>query len=235
MLSPNSEIFIKEVLSYVKFTFDRKDIRKEFEAHISDKIEYYTDMGYELEEAEQRSIQDMGDTKEIGTELNKQHNPVLGWLWRITNAIAILLFMLFCYIIFVSLGLFFSSDLLETVKNSEIVYQRDIDKRIKIDDVEIRLTNVMLEENGDLNIFYRYYTFNRWGNGGSFAYLGTITDDQGNNYTSLSGASHEGIITEGVWTITDFSKEANTVILTYDRYNRKYQLEIPIEVGGAYE
>jgi hypothetical protein len=236
MLSPKSELFLKELLSYVKFVYDRNDIRKEFEAHLSDKIEYYTELGYEQEEAELLSIKDMGDAKEIGTELNKQHNPVLGWLWRITNSIAILLFMLFCFIVVFSIRTFFESNTLkESIVYSDILYQSDIDMRVRIDDRVIRFTNVIMEENGDLNICYRYYNIGFWGVGGNFGYIGDFTDNKGNKYMSLSGTSHGGILTKGVYTISDFSKDADTLIISYDRYNRNYHLEIPLEAGESYE
>ena len=236
MLSPKSELFIKEVLSYVKFVFDRNDIKKEFEAHISDKMEYYTELGYELEEAELLSLKDMGNAKEIGTELNKQHNPILGWLWRITNSIAILLFALFCYLTFFSMRTFFESDSLkESILYSDIIYQLDIDMSVRLDDMVIHFTNVIKEENGDLNICYRYYNIGLRGVGGNFGYIGEFTDEEGNKYTSLSGTSHGGILTKGVWTISNFSKDADTLIITYDRYNRTYKLEIPLEAGEANE
>ncbi len=234
MLSPKSELFVKEVLSYIKFVFDRNDIRKELEAHISDKLEYYTELGYEAEEAEQLSLKDMGDAKEIGIELNQQHNPILGWLWRITNSIALMLFLLFCLVIVINIGSYFGGDLIKEVVTSDIVYQIDIDKQVRIDDMVIRYTKVILEENGDLNIFYRCYNVKPWRIGAT-RYLGEVMDDKGMVYTGLSGTASGGIITKGVWGISGFSKEADTLIISYDRYNRKYRLEISLEAGGAYE
>lgn len=236
MLSPKSELFIKELLSYVKFVYDRNEIRKEFEAHLSDKMEDYMEQGYEPEEAEQLTIKDMGDAKEIGIELNKQHNPILGWLWRITNSIAILLFMLFCFILVFSIRTFFESNSLkESIVYTDIEYQSDIDIRVRIDDRVVQITNIIMEGNGDLNICYQYYNIGLWGVGGNFGYLGDFTDNKGNKYMTLSGTSHGGILTKGVWTISNFSKDADTLIISYDRYNRNYQLEIPLEVGESYE
>ena len=67
--------FLEQVLSYVKFPFDRDEIRLELESHILEKIEYYIEQGYDRETAEQYSIKDMGDAREIGIALNKEHNP----------------------------------------------------------------------------------------------------------------------------------------------------------------
>ncbi len=235
MLSPKSEIFIKEVLSYVKFTFDRNEIRKEFEGHISDKIEYYMELGHGAEEAELLVVQDMGDAKEIGTELNKQHNPILGWIWRITNVVAVLLVLLFCFLGLTFAGSFFQQDLLKSIPKSDIVYRIDLQKQVKIDDRVIRVTNVVLEKNGDMNIFYKYYITGFLGGTWSYGYLGEILDDKGNKYVAMSGQQQGGIVTKGVLTVTDFSPDADTLIISYDSYNRKYQIEIPLEAGETDE
>lgn len=87
MLSPKSYIFLNEVLSYIKFSFDKQEIKTELLSHLSDKMDFYMDQGNPIEIAEQLSINDMGNPKEIGVELNKQHNPLLGWIWLITNTI----------------------------------------------------------------------------------------------------------------------------------------------------
>lgn len=88
---PKKDKFLKEVLSCVKFPFDRDNIKSELDSHIVEKIDHYIAQGYDNETAEQLSINDMGDAKEIGTALNKQHNPFLGYVWMLTNVAVILL------------------------------------------------------------------------------------------------------------------------------------------------
>lgn len=65
MLSPKSELFVKEVLSYIKFVFDRKDIRKELEAHISDKMDYYSEP---YEDMMQRTIKYLKVSTKLWTD-----------------------------------------------------------------------------------------------------------------------------------------------------------------------
>lgn len=233
MLSPKSEIFLKEILTYVKFAYDRTEIRIELESHLSDKIEYYMEQGYDTETSEEFSIHDMGDAKEIGMELNKQHNPILGWLWRITNVIASLLIIIFCFIFILFNSSLFQGNLIDTISKSEIVYKIDLKERVKIDDRVIRFTNVIYEKNGDMNIFYESYTLGgAWWN---FGYLGEISDDLGNKYMSSSGQQSGGFISKGVLTLDQFSKAADRLIISYDRYNRKYRVEIPLKEGGNNE
>lgn len=231
MLSPKSDIFLKEILSYVKFALDREDIRTELESHISDKTEYYMEQGYDMEKAEQLSINDMGDAKEIGRKLNEQHNPIIGWLWRITNVITILVIIIFCFVFILFFGFFFQSNLIDKIPTSDIDYKIDLKEQVKIDDRVICFTNVIYEKNGDMNIFYETYFAKPWGTGWTLGYLGEITDDQGNKYISGSGQQNGGIITKGIWTINHFPKDADMLIISYDRYNRKFKVEIPLKEG----
>lgn len=199
MLSPKSDIFLMEILSYVKFSFDKADIQTELESHISDKLEFYLQQGYGIEEAEQLSIDDMGDAKEIGTELNKQHNPIIGWLWRITNVIAALTTIIFGFIFILFIGsTFLQGNLVDEFPKSDIVYKIDLKEQVKIDDRVIRFTNVIYDKNGSMNIFYETYYTRLWGTGWSLDYIGEITDNMGNKYITASGQQSGGIISKGV-------------------------------------
>ena len=85
-----SSDFLDAVLSYIKFPLDRQDIRLELEDHILDKIDYYIDQGLAFKEAEEKAIEDMGNPKDIGMQLNKEHNPILGWLWVVSKGLVTL-------------------------------------------------------------------------------------------------------------------------------------------------
>ena len=87
------EEFLDETLSYVKFVLDRYEIKLELKDHMMDKLDYYIESGHDGKEAEKLSLIDMGDPKERGVELNKQHNPIIGWIWRISR-IAVILFII---------------------------------------------------------------------------------------------------------------------------------------------
>lgn len=233
---PKKDKFLEEVLIYIKFPFDRDDIKSEIECHILDKIDYYTKQGYDKKTAEQLAINDMGDAKEIGIELNKQHNPVLGWVWKITNVMVVLFTIWNIYIIgapFISS--FFISDPINDIPKSNIVYKIDIDEKVQLDDTIIHFTNIVYEQNRDMNIFYEYYDTKLWGNGWSMGTIGNITDNLGNSYMSGSGYVSGGIKSKGRKTLRDFSKDANTLIISYDNYNREYRVEIPLQVGDDNE
>ncbi len=231
---PNKEKFLKEVISQVNFKYDRYDIKKELEAHIIDKTEYYIDQGYSSEEAEEMSLNDMGDAKEIGKELNKQHNPVLGWIWRISNTLLVLFVIVNVFIVGIHLlGSIYTITFKPTsgINKSNITYRLDVNEKVKVDDTVVHITDIIYENNGDLSIVYKDYDTRLWGVGWSFGSLGEVSDNLGNTYHSSSGMSSGGIVTKSIRTIRNFSKEADTLIITYDYYNRYYRLEIPLKAG----
>ncbi len=236
MLSPKSDVFLNEILSYVKFSFDKADIQRELKSHISDKLEYYLQQGFDMEEAEQLSINDMGDAKEIEMELNKQHNPIIGWLWRITSVVAALTIIIFGFIFIFFIGsTFLQGNLVDEFPESDIVYKIDLKEQVKIDDRVIRFTNVIYDKNGNMNIFYETYYTSLWGTGWSLGYIGEITDNLSSKYMNGSGQQHAGFISKGVWTVNKFSDDADILIISYDRYNRKFRVEILLKEGENYE
>jgi hypothetical protein len=228
--------FLEDVLSYIKFPFVKDNIKFELESHILEKINYYIEQGYDSEKAEELSINDMGNPKEIGIQLNKEHNPFLGWLLRITNGMVVLFIILSALFIIPILGVsLFSKSPIKDIPKENIVYKIDIDEKVKIDDTVIRFTNVVYDKNGDMNIFYECYDTKFWGMGWSLDAIGNVMDNLGNTYFSGSGYSSAGIKSKCRKTVRDFSKEATTLIIDYDYYNRKYRVEIPLKVGDTNE
>lgn len=228
--------FLEEVLFYIKFPFVKDDIRFELESHILDKIDYYMEQGYDKEKAEELSINDMGDPKEIGIELNKQHNPFLGWMLKITNVMVI--FFLIKSIFFICpivVNFLTGNNLVNDIPKENIVYKIDMDKKVKLDDRIIHFTNVVYDKDGDMSIFYEYYDTRLWGAGWSLGTIGEITDNLGNTYMAGSGVESGGIKSKCRWTVGNFSKDADTLIINYDNYNRKYVVGIPLKAGDTNE
>lgn len=229
--------FIKEVLSYIKFPFDREDIKKELENHILDKMEYYiNDRGIDEITAEELTLRDLGNPKEIGIALNKEHNFILGWIYKITNVLVTIFLIITVFTAGISLiSTIFSGNPAKHIAEENILYNIKINEKVKIDDRVIKFKNIIYEKNGDLNIVYENYDTKLLGMGWSYDYIGTIKDNLGNEYFDGSGSSSGGIITKGVRTVSDFSSEADTLIIEYDMYNRYYKVEIPLKAGDSNE
>ncbi len=233
---PRKDKFLKDVLSYIKFPFDRNDIKSELENHIADRMDYYISQGHDVNAAEELSIRDMGDAREIGLALNREHNPILGWLWKITNVIVILFGIWNAYFIGnILIGSIFIDDPIDDIPKSSIVYIIDVNQRVQLDDTIMNFTKVVYDQNGNLHIAYEYYSTKLWGTGWSSAGIGKVMDNLGNEYIAASGTGSGGLKSKYMHSVKDFSKDADTLILSYDYYNRKYKLEIPLKAGGSNE
>lgn len=88
------EGYLDEVLSFVKFKYDHKAIRRELEDHMENLREELLTEGMEETAADVLTIAYMGDAAEIGQALDKEHGALLGWIWRVTRALVILLVLL---------------------------------------------------------------------------------------------------------------------------------------------
>ncbi len=221
--------FLQEVLSYIHFPFDREDISSELENHILDKTNDYREQGYSWDEAESLAVQDMGDTRDIGRALNKQHNPVLGWIWLATNVVVVML-IFYSVIIFVFplISSVLSFNKIDKIPAADIVYKVDVNKKVKLDDRVINFSKVILSKGEDLHIYYEYYDTRLWGMGWSHPGIGNIFDNLGNQYGTGGTDEIGAIVSRCRKTVSNFSIEADTLIIDYDQYNRKYRVEIPL-------
>lgn len=228
--------FVEEILSYVKFSFDRKEISLELNQHMVDKIEHYMEKGYDEKEAENLAINHMGDPKEIGVQLNKEHNPILGWIWAITNIGVRILITISIFILAINiLIVIFNGSGVKGIAEENIVYRLDINERVEIDNRVIEFTNLIYEKNGDMNIFYKDYEKSLFGRSDSFDWIGHIKDDLGNEYGYKARSTSGGIVSKSRRVINDFSQDANYLIINYNEYNREYTVEIPLKIGGRDE
>jgi len=71
--------FLDSVCEQIKYKPIREDIAEELKNHIEELKENYIQEGMKEDIAEQKAIEQMGDSKEIGKRLNKIHRPKLDW------------------------------------------------------------------------------------------------------------------------------------------------------------
>ena len=228
--------FLKDVLSYIKFPFVKDEIKEELKSHVLEKIDYYMDEGYGLDEAERLAINDMGDPKEIGIGLNKQHNPILGWMLKITNQMVVLGAILsLVFIVPVFLVSVVYRNPIRDIPKDNIEYRIDLDEQVRIDNRIINFTNAIYEKDGSMNIIYNYRETGVFPGGWGYGSIGKVSDDLGNEYFNRSGNESGGIRTVGRITIEDFTGKAEELIINYDQFNRKYRVGIPLEAGDNHE
>lgn len=91
MTSQNKSEYIKKVLKEIYFAFDRKKIKKELMDHMEDLEIDFLKSENDVERREKLICEEMGDPTEIGKELNKLHNPWLGYIWYFSRLLLIVL------------------------------------------------------------------------------------------------------------------------------------------------
>lgn len=69
----NTQLYIENVLKHIKNKSFKRELEDELMAHIHDRIDYFADIGYNDEEAEQKAVEQMGDADELGEKLNRLH------------------------------------------------------------------------------------------------------------------------------------------------------------------
>ena len=71
--------------SHVRFRPDRPAIERELADHMEDCLLDLERLGYPADEAEERVLRAMGDPVETGRALDREHAPLLGWLWVVSR------------------------------------------------------------------------------------------------------------------------------------------------------
>ena len=77
--------FLSVVRKQIRFVFDRDKIEDELKQHLTDSIENLIEEGFSWQDAERIAVEQMGNPKEVGQLLNREHNPILGYLWTISR------------------------------------------------------------------------------------------------------------------------------------------------------
>lgn len=74
-----------QVCQCIRFKPDREAVRLELLGHMEDEYEMIRASGLCENEAEQRTLEAMGDPAEVGRLLDSVHKPLLGWVWLISK------------------------------------------------------------------------------------------------------------------------------------------------------
>lgn len=234
MHSHDSDEFLSSVIKHIKFFPDRTKIKNELENHIFDKMNHYIEKGHDAETAEKLAVAHMGEAKEIGKLLNKQHNPVIGWLCFLTSMVLpiAIAYNVFLAGLFILLPLFWNNPI-DDIPEARIAYSIKVNKSVQMDDRIITFSKVVLEKNRNLSISYEYH--NKWftNSGWSLGSIGELKDNLGNTYFTGNSSTSSGFISKGFRSVKDFNPAADTLIINYDSYNRKYRVEIPLKEGTA--
>lgn len=160
------DTYIREVTSHVKFPFDRRAIAKELQAHMEDLYEDLLSQDIDEEQAAQLTVDYMGDSEELGKELNEVHHPLWGWIWLVTRWIA-----RFCVVVLVLWGLIqgisFGDTYLQQIehKNGNVVYTISPVLEAQLYGSEVQIEEIRYYDDGTLEYTYTIRQ-NPWLGGG---------------------------------------------------------------------
>lgn len=151
------ESYINDILSYVKFKYDHKDIRRELTEHMTDLKEDLMSDGMDEKAAEYLTIVHMGEASEIGQELDKEHHVLLGWIWRLSKIVLIyLIFITFLPMISivedVVSGYFQEYEVRE---DAQLLWEKEIEREYQLYDDTLILHNLYYYDNEMLEMSYR--------------------------------------------------------------------------------
>ncbi len=233
---PSAEVrqFINKVVKRVHFIPDRYDIQLELTAHIEDSTLLLQEKeALSQEEAEKMAVEHMGDAEEIGVALNRQHNPLIGYLWYFSRIPIVLLCII---LIFQSIPLLllsgwtilFDHPIRDIPKESYVRHVKP-NELIKLDTRRIRITDVIQTEDGSLHVLYSSYNLSFSGlHGWSFSGLGTFKDEDGETYFNGGGRGSAGIYSRARRSLDYFPFEKEKLIIEQDYAGRHFKVEIPL-------
>lgn len=170
MISKVKKRFLKDVLDQVNFVFDHGSIRKELLQHMEDLEEHFEPSAHKDLQVDSWVIQEMGDARLIGRQLNRVHNPWLGWLWVASQVVLVLM-------VVISLRTFYTEQMsamnhLSAIsdqgidfkdvfhfQNAEVkpsdVVDVDIHEPFQLNEYTVILERIVYEPSGHLAILYQ--------------------------------------------------------------------------------
>lgn len=171
--------FLSIVRKQIRFVFDRDEIENELKQHLADSIEDLMEEGLSCEEAEYLAVEQMGNPVEVGKLLNKEHNPLLGYLWAASK---LLLACLICpAVLHVGITGFFLLKTITpmTLKDSVETYYVGIDMELPTH--KVKLDKICLSKSGRYSLTFRAWAKLRYSRAGVSIRLFTLKDEEGNH------------------------------------------------------
>lgn len=169
--------FLSIVRKQIRFVFDRDKIEDELKQHLADSIEDLIEEGFSWQDAERIAVEQMGNPKEVGQLLNREHNPILGYLWAISR-VALCIFV--CRIA-ISIGMITFS-LITTMKPYIPKYSVEsyaVNLEMELPTHHVKLDNICRNESGQYFLTFRAWPKLEYSRAGWRSDFFTIEDKKG--------------------------------------------------------
>jgi|GEM_PF-478946 len=227
---PLENNFIEKLLGEIRFSPAKKEIEEEYSSHIEDKVRYLIiEERMTPKEALSLTMEEMGDPQEIGKSLNEVHNPFLGWALLLTKGLLIIFgavatFMLISY----SSGLLLHGTRDIGIEEELVIAEITIDQEIQMDAVTYYFDRAVIQDDGKAFILIEAVSYTRAPRIGGFLF-NSVHDDLGNHYYNFTRTYRSRIFRQDlVLRLKDIAEEAEFLTLEYDRYNREFEITLPL-------
>ena len=178
--------FLEKVKKKVLYVYDRQEIVYELSAHIDDSArELVEEKGLSYDEAVEIAINQMGNPNDIGKQLNKEHNPFIGYLLLLSKV-----FIILNIIPIIFLGISFVQDIYysifsTTTRGGEVVL--DVNQKIVMPTHDVWIKNVCVKD-GTYYVTYRSRQNFQYSRSSAWIREFEIFDDYGVN---IHGSANE--------------------------------------------
>ena len=231
------EDYIGEILTFVKFKYDHKAIRRELFAHMEDLCGELQAEGLDENMAHYMTVEYMGEAAEIGRELDQEHHALLGWLWRISRIVAVVLLLVSALpLLDVGIylaGSFVGQEFSPAPGNGEL-WHMEVDREFHTYDDTVILQDILYYPDGTLDIRYgtkrSLFSKSRFGTG----MLGHgLYDEKGEElHHNAGGRKNGGYISKGQLQIREVTAEAKWLVLSY---GSELKIVVDLETGEVTE
>ena len=223
--------YTKKILRHVRFKFDHEAIRDEYLEHMDDMYEFYLGRGMSADQAKSAVLDDMGDADELGCILNQIHNPVLGWIWRLSRWITAVLVAVFIYTCgnHVWDGIFNGMEWLRT--HGDLLYTVELDEKEVLDYRTLHFTKLEVYEYGTAVLYYTDFIrlADPFEAGLIYWNHAEINDKHGPIDESMKhGNSQWGWIRKFAVEFGNVMNDSEYIFIDYDWNQCQFTLEIPL-------
>ena len=212
--------FLSIVRKQIRFVFDRDKIENELKQHLADSIEELIEEGFSWEDAEHIAVEQMGNPKEVGQLLNKEHNPILGYLWTISRVVL----CIFVCRIAIQLGMITFS-LITTMKPYVPKYSVEsyaVNLEMDLPTHRVKIDNICLNESNQYFLTFRAWTKREYSRAGWSSNFFTIEDKEG----ELAGGSTQTMNSFVSYGTKDFEWPEDSVLYLVGRDGNVIELNL---------
>lgn len=227
---PLENDFIKKLLGEIRFFPAKKEIEEEYSSHIEDKVRYLIiEERMTRKEALSLTMEEMGDPQAIGKALNEVHNPFLGWALLLTKGLLIIFGVIAIPLLFSFVeGLLFHSTRDIGTDEDLVTSEISIDQEVFMDSTTYFFDRAIVQSNGDAFILIEAVSYTRSPRIGGLLF-NSVDDDLGNVYNGRTRTYRSRIFRQDlVLQLNDIHEKAEVLTLDYDRYNRAFEVTIPL-------